>query len=209
MFYRWCYALWILSSQLICVSCFNLLRLKASPQLCRINRYENAKALTKTFGIRDAQEVTTTNDYDIRRPFGPKCIIISGLPESYLETVDDIFTVTLGVLPPVIIVNENDFKSSLSLRTLFEDPTLITNRDHAIIGRTCRLFAPVILFSGCTRDEVMLSIRSYKTWDSPQQGKLPKTAFALAVLPAIDKPISLLCDEILGDFVDEQSTDSN
>lgn len=136
--------------------------------------------------------------------FGPSCLIVAGLSEEYLETVDDIFTASLGILPPVIILNEKDFNSKLSFRKLFKDPETLKIRDHALSDKGCRLSGPVIIFSGCDRNDVRLSISSYKSWNAPTSGKLPKTAFAVCVEPALDKTLKDLCEEILNDFQTEQ-----
>ena len=133
--------------------------------------------------------------------YGPPCIILAGLPETYLETVDDIFSAALGTLPPVIIVNSDDFTSKITLRKLLENRE---DRDHALSKKGCTLKSPVIVFAGCDRSSIRYAIRSYKTWDAPSSGKLPKTAFAVVVEAALDKKIENLCKEILNDFQAEQ-----
>lgn len=133
--------------------------------------------------------------------FGPPCIIVAGLPDDHLETIDDIFSAALGTLPPVIIVNDRDFKTKVSLRTLLESRE---ERDHSLSHSRCSLLSPVIIFAGCKRSAIRLSIQSYKNWDPPTSGALPKAAFAVVVQPALDKTIQDLCEEILGDFKAEQ-----
>ena len=135
--------------------------------------------------------------------YGPPCIIVAGLPESHLETVDDIFSAALGTLPPVIIVNNNDFTSKISLKRLLEDRE---ERDHSLSQRSCDLRSPVIIFSGCDRSAIRLSIQSYKTWNPPSTGLLPRAAFAVVVQPALEKTIKDLCSEILRDFQEEQAS---
>jgi hypothetical protein len=133
--------------------------------------------------------------------FGPACVIVAGLPEIYLESVDDIFSAALGILPPVVIVSSEDFSSKLKLKKLLDERD---SRDHSLTGKLCQLPSPVIIFAGCDRSAIRLSIRSYKTWDPPQSGPFPKTAFAVVVENALDKTIKDLCEEILGDFRAEQ-----
>lgn len=133
--------------------------------------------------------------------FGPPCIIIAGLMDVHLETIDDIFTAALGTLPPVIIVAKDDFTSKVTLRTLLESRE---ERDHFLSSRGCEISSPVIIFAGCNRSSIRLSIQSYKTWDPPTSGALPRAAFAVVVPPALDKTIKDLCEEILRDFKAEQ-----
>jgi hypothetical protein len=133
--------------------------------------------------------------------FGPACVIVAGLPEIYLESVDDIFSAALGILPPVVIVSSEDFSSKLKLKKLLDERD---SRDHSLTGKLCQLPSPVIIFAGCDRSAIRLSIRSYKTWNPPQSGPFPKTAFAVVVENALDKTIKDLCEEILGDFRAEQ-----
>jgi hypothetical protein len=134
--------------------------------------------------------------------YGPPCIIVAGLPEKHLETMDDIFSAALGVLPPVIILSQKDIDSKITLKELLNDREA---RDHAMSGKLCSLDSPVIIFAGCDRTGVRLSIRSYKSWDPPQSGSLPKTAFAVVVENSVTKTIGGLCDQILNDFRAEQS----
>ena len=135
--------------------------------------------------------------------YGPPCIIVAGLPEKHLETMDDIFSAALGVLPPVIIVSQRDIESKITVEELLEDRL---SRDHAMSGKLCTLESPVIIFAGCDRTGVRLSIRSYKSWDPPQSGSLPKAAFAVVVENSVSKTIGGLCDQILNDFRAEQSS---
>lgn len=93
-----------------------------------------------------------------------------GLPETHLETIDDIFTASLGILPPVIILSDKDFSSKMSFRKLFADPETVKSRDHALAAKGCELSGPVIIFSGCDRNDVRGSILAYKTWDAPKSG---------------------------------------
>lgn len=133
--------------------------------------------------------------------YGPPCIIVAGLPEKHLETMDDIFSAALGVLPPVIILSQKDIDSKITLKELLNDREA---RDHSMAGKLCTLESPVIIFAGCDRTGVRLSIRSYKSWDPPQSGPLPKTAFAVVVENSVTKTIGGLCDQILNDFRVEQ-----
>ena len=135
--------------------------------------------------------------------FGPPCIIVAGLPEKHLETMDDIFSAALGVLPPVIIVSQRDIESKITVKELLDDRL---TRDHAMSGKLCTLESPIIIFAGCDRTGVRLSIRSYKSWDPPQSGSLPKAAFAVVVENSVSKTIGGLCDQILNDFRAEQSS---
>mmetsp|Transcript_24068 Transcript_24068/g.23136 ORF Transcript_24068/g.23136 Transcript_24068/m.23136 type:complete len:201 (+) Transcript_24068:89-691(+) len=137
------------------------------------------------------------------KTFGPSCVIVAGLAENHLETIDDIFTASLGILPPVIILSDKDFNSKMSFRKLFNDPETLKTRDHALAAKECKLSGPVIIFSGCDRLDVRGSILAYKTWDAPS-GKLPKAAFAVVVEKSMDKNVKDLCEEILNDFQTEQ-----
>jgi hypothetical protein len=137
-------------------------------------------------------------------------LFIAGLPEQYFQTVDDIFAITLGgTLPPVVILNTNDFSKGTTVRQILGDVNLLTTRDHMLCGPSCKLPAPVIIFSGFNRPEVMLSIQSYRSWDSPQRGKLPRAAFAVVVPPALDKSWKTLCEEICRDFDEETKQSSS
>lgn len=135
------------------------------------------------------------------KTFGPACVIIAGLPEMYLESVDDIFSAALGILPPVVIVSGEDFSSKLKLKKLLDERD---SRDHSLTGKLCQLPSPVIIFAGCDRSAVRLSIQSYKSWNPPKSGPFPKTAFAVVVENALNKTLKDLCEEILGDFRAEQ-----
>jgi len=140
-------------------------------------------------------------------PFGPRCLIIAGIPELHLETIDDIFQVTLGPeeLPPVVILTDRDLRSGLTPRQLLGDQKTLAERDHALCGAPCTLPAAVVIFSGCRRDEVMQSIQAYRGWDAPTTGALRRAAFAVVVPPALDKPFKLLCEEICRDFEEEHA----
>ena len=123
-----------------------------------------------------------------------------------METLDDIFSVTLGPaeLPPVVILNDRDLETGLTPRQLLTDQTLV-ERDHALCGAPCALPAAVVIFSGCRRDEVMQSIQAYRGWDAPTTGALRRAAFAVVVPPALDKPFKLLYEEICRDFEEEHA----
>lgn len=146
---------------------------------------------------RSLQLFSNTDD----NTFGPACVIVAGLPEMYLETVDDIFSAALGILPPVVIVSSEDFSSKSKLKKLLDERD---SRDHSLSGKLCQLPSPVIIFAGCNRSAIRLSIQSYKSWNPPGSGPFPKTAFAVVVENALNKTIKDLCEEILRDFKAEQ-----
>ena len=83
--------------------------------------------------------------------------MVAGLEEQHLETLDDIFTITLGnPYPPVVILNEQDFRQQLTVRQLLTNSILLSERDHLLSGKPCKLPSAVIVFSGYGRAEVML-----------------------------------------------------
>lgn len=164
---------------------------------------EAVRAATAHSRLRHQRIAATTNNASPSSTGPPSALFIAGLPEQYFETLDDIFAVTLAQLPPVIILNQDDFIKGTTVRRILGDADLLNTRDHMICGQPCDLPAVVIIFSGFNRPEVMLSIQSYRSWDSPQLGKLPPAAFAVVVPPALDKSWKLLCEEICRDFSDE------
>ena len=98
-------------------------------------------------------------------PPPPRAIMVAGLSEQYLETLDDIFSVTLGnPFPPVIILNEQDFQRQLTLRQLLSNSILLSERDHMLNGKPCKLPVAVIVFSGYGRAEVMLRYSHYSSY---------------------------------------------
>ena len=155
---------------------------------------------SNSFNVRASSPLSLSALQD-DNTFGPPCIIIAGLMNVHLETIDDIFTAALGTLPPVIIVAKNDFTSKVTLRTLIESRE---ERDHSLSSRGCDISSPVIIFAGCNRSAIRLSIQSYKSWNPPISGSLPRAAFAVVVPPALEKTIKDLCEEILRDFTAEQ-----
>jgi hypothetical protein len=178
--------------------------------ILNVNSLRQASAVKKNHGScstfrntliskRPVQLFSSADD----NTFGPACVIVAGLPEMYLESVDDIFSAALGILPPVVIVSAEDFSSKHKLKNLLDDRD---SRDHSLSGRLCQLPSPVIIFAGCNRSAIRLSIQSYKSWNPPQSGPFPKTAFAVVVENALNKTIKDLCEEILGDFRAEQES---
>ena len=90
-------------------------------------------------------------------PTPPRAIIVAGLPQQYLETLDDILSITLGnPFPPVIILNEQDFRQQLTVRQLLTNSMLLSERDHMLSEKPCKLSVAVIIFSGYGRAEVTL-----------------------------------------------------
>lgn len=166
--------------------------------ISRIIRTTSHKSVLSHLASSSSRISSSLND----NTYGPACIILAGVPEKHLEAIDDIFAAALGSLPPVVIVSDRDFSSKVTLRKLLDDREA---RDHALGAKLCQVPSPVIFFAGCDKSAIRLSIQSYKTWNPPQSGAFPKTAFAVVVEKALDKTMEDLCAEILGDFTAEQA----
>ena len=173
--------------------------LKKTPADSKCLRYDRMNGLNLRSDNSKVKLFSAPSD----NTYGPPCIIVAGLPEKHLETMDDIFSASLRVLPPVIILSQKDIDSRITVKDLLNNRLA---RDHSMSGKLCALEFPVIIFAGCDRTGVRLSIRSYKSWDPPQSGSLPKTAFAVVVENSVNKTIGGLCDQILNDFRAEQSS---
>jgi len=148
-------------------------------------------------------------------PFGPTAVVVmpsvallSNNAEK-LEVLDDILSAVLdGFSPPVIILDAQEARTLTLQKLLFEnDGELYKAKDHLVPEASkvdVNTKTAVVLFSGFTREDIRSSIAAIKSWQGPSSGSFPPLAFALAVPPAVNKPLNELFSEILRDFAEEK-----
>ena len=137
----------------------------------------------------------------------PACVVVANsifLEEWQFLVLDDILESAVGgAQVPVVILGAADAREtprSLLLppacKYLEQDHVLpvssfVTGKDAPPVG---------ILMSGLSRAAMQSIIYGLKQWDSPEQGKFPKMAFAMVVENALDTSFSMLFEQIINDW---------
>lgn len=128
----------------------------------------------------------------------PPAIFLAGFDESHLESIDDVLINVLAVLPPIIIICDQDLQRNMSY-FLFNN-NLLNDRDHELPRKNLKLDIPIIVLSGFDRLRLRIIMQEMKALSMNQN--VPKCLFALVVKPALEKPLRQLFDEILRDHLD-------
>ena len=157
----------------------------------------------------------------------PKAVFIAGLNENYLDLIDDILYEVLYDIPPVIILSKDD--ANLDLSYFLYNLKTLNQRDHLIPSTTSttsilpNLSYPIMILSGYDSNSTISIIRNFKKYTNAsiadtstgsdadasfqpdsdasitRSDGIPKIVFAIAVSPALKKPLYVLIDEILND----------
>ena len=158
----------------------------------------------------------------------PQAVLIAGLNENYLDLIDDILYEVLDDIPRVIILSKDDANLDLSyflynLKTLNQRDHLIPSTASSTLAN---LSYPVMILSGYDSNSTISIIRNFKKYTNTsliadtrtstgsdadaffqpysdasitRSDGIPKIVFAIAVLPALKKPLFMLIEEILND----------
>lgn len=129
----------------------------------------------------------------------PIAVIVCGLKDHELETIDDVmFNVTSKVSPVIILNNGKDFEISLSDILLSE--RFLQIRDHELPENPLVLEYPFVIISGCKQKETLDIVQLLKYAHKNNNKVFPKCLFAVAVKPALNKPMKQLLEEIVQDY---------
>ena len=158
----------------------------------------------KYHSIRFQSPSTTIENDKIPQPFGPRAVVLAGFrDEKHFEILDDIIETVLGYLPPIVVLGKDDL--SLNLQQLLMKPVVpLEIRDHVLPDVAANVEIPIVLFSGLDRAFIRTIIGGIKEGNGPDSGSLPKCCFAIAVMPALNKPLQHLFEEITEDFKENQ-----
>jgi hypothetical protein len=125
-----------------------------------------------------------------------QAIVLIGFQQDFnYERFDDLLQLSIGHVPPVIITE----KSLLNLKLkdlVCSDSSILQDLDHIIPQYPLTRSIPVCLIAGYDRSNVLQLIRSYKN-----DKFFPLCAFAVAVIPALNKTLDQLVNEITNDAI--------
>jgi len=159
---------------------------------------------------------------ELPQGFGPLGVLCGGFGEDELEVIADVVETVFGAEGhatahvPIVPLAQADM-----LRSLRDVLAQLNERDGVIPEEPIRLSTPLVLLSGFSTAQTSLMVRAIRhmglqgrsqpepTWRWPwvfpgagsgADGKLVEPMFAVAVPRGMDKPLSILCEEIEGDY---------